>query len=340
MARFLAWLLVAAAVTAAADQPSQLFEQAVKELNAANYAAAEKDLQQVLASSPNHLGAMQNLGLVYSKTGRLNQAIAAYRHALELRPDDPKLLLDLGVAYLKQESFTQALPVFQRLVDSGPDVAAARDAGLLYLLTTGYLKQNPAPDGRRAVGTFLNSIPPAPASFVLCRVYFESGRYEEAAQQCRKTLAADATFPGAHRELGKALVSQHSPDAEAELAAAVAQAADDAVAAYYYGTALLQAGKAPEAAAQLERALRLDPAFWGSYFYLGKIKLQLQQPAQAVPLLRKAVELNPSASVVFYELGRALISTGQTEEAERVMQHVRDLRAEELQRDTQALRKK
>src|ERR1017187_7500308 len=131
MARFLAWVLGAAAVTAAADQPSQLFERAVKELSAGNYAAAEKDLQQVLGASPNHLGALQNLGLVYSKTGRLNQAIAAYRHALELRPRDPTLLLDLGVAYLKQESFTDALPVFQRLMDSGPEVAAARDAGLL-----------------------------------------------------------------------------------------------------------------------------------------------------------------------------------------------------------------
>ena len=62
MARFLGWLVVAAVVTAAADRQSQFFERAVKELNAGNYAAAEKDLQQVLDASPNHPGALQNLG--------------------------------------------------------------------------------------------------------------------------------------------------------------------------------------------------------------------------------------------------------------------------------------
>jgi tetratricopeptide (TPR) repeat protein len=340
MVRFLASLLAAAALTAAADQQTRLFERAVKELNSGNYKAAEKDLEQVLTSSPNHPGALQNLGLVYSRTGRLGQAILTYRHAVDLQPGDPKLLLELGLCYLKQDSFTEALPVFQKLMMDNPDGELAHNPDLLYLLTTGYLKKNPTPEGRRAAGTLLNFIPPAPASFVLCKIYFESGRYEEAEQQCRRTLAADAAFPGAHRELGKALVSQHSPDAEAELAAAVSQGPNDAVAAYYYGTALLQDGKMSEAAAQLERAQRLDPAFWGSYFYLGKIKLQADQPAQAVPLLRKAAELNPSAAVVFYELGRALISTGQTEEGERFMQHVRELRGEELQRDTQALHKK
>jgi tetratricopeptide (TPR) repeat protein len=339
MARLLAWLAVAVAVAAAAD-PRAVFERAVKELNAGDYAAAEKDLQQVLASSPNHLGALQNLGLVYSRTGRLNQAIASYRQALELRPDDPKLLLDLGIAYVKQESFAGALPVFQRLLDSGTDVTAARDTGLLYLLITGYLKQNPTPEGRRAVGTLLNSVPPAPASAVLCRIYFESGRYAEAEQQCRMTLTADSAFPGAHRELGKVLVGQHSPDAEPQLAAAIAQDSADSVALYYYGLALLQDGKVEDSAPQFERAMHLDPGFWGSYYYLGKVRLETQQAEQAVPLLRKAAELNAGASIVFYELGRALVAIGKTEEAERAMQRVRELRAQELDRDVQALRKK
>ena len=330
--------LMWAAGLAAAQPPPQVFDGAVRALNSGNYAAAEEGFQQVLASAPNHIGALQNLGLIYSRTGRLDQAVQTFRRALELRPGDRALLKALGAAYLKQGAYTTALPVFQKLVEADP--VSARDAELLYLVAAGYWKLNPTLEGQREVGRFLNGVPPAPASFVLCKIYYESGRFDEAADQCRKTLAADAHFAGAHRELGKALVSQHSPGAEKELTAAVAQDGQDAVAIYYLGVALLQDGKVEEAAVQLDRATRLDPAFWGSYYYLGKARLQLQQAEQAVPLLRKAAELNSEAAVVFYELGRALTATGQTAEAERAMQRVKELRALELERDAQALRKK
>jgi len=337
MMRWFAALFSAVAILIAAGGDA-LFERAVAELRAADYPAAERDLLQVLASSPKHPGALQNLGLVYSKTGRVDQAIDCYRQALQSRPTDSKLLLDLGLAYLKRGTYTDALPTFQKLLDA--DVAAARDPGLLYVLIVGYLKANPGPEGKQAVGKLLNSIPPAPASAVLCRIHFESGRYDDAEQQCRRTLAADPQFPGAHRELGKVLDSLHRPEAESELAIAAAQDPSDAQAAYYYGVALLQDGKLAPAAGQLERSRKLDPAFWGSYFYLGKIKLQTEQPSEAVGLLRKAAELNPAGSVVFYELGRALLATGQNEAGERAMQHVRELRAAELARDAEALHRK
>src|SRR5215469_6791039 len=140
MRRWLTWLLLAALAALAAPQQA-LFDRAVEELGAADYPAAERDLQQVLASSPNHPGALQNLGLVYSKTGRFAQAVECYRRALALKPGDSKLLLNLGVAYLKDNQFTAAFPVFQDLL-RGPNVTAARDAGLLALLIRGYLRQN------------------------------------------------------------------------------------------------------------------------------------------------------------------------------------------------------
>jgi len=323
-------VLVVSLLSASTPQ-AQLFERGVAELNAGDYGAAERDFDQVLAAFPNHAGTLQNLGLIYSRTQRFDQAIAMYRRALDLRPGNVALLLNLGIAYIRRESFTEALPVFQKLAPSG-----SSDPGLLYLLSAGYLRQNPGPAGHRAVETLLNSLPAAPAAFVRCRLEFENGRFEEAAAQCRKALP----LPGAHRELGKTLVSQRSPEAEPELAAAIAQDPADSVAVYYYGLALLQDGNATDAAPQFERAIRLDPSFWGSYFYLGKMRLQTKQAGQAVPLLRQAAELNPAASAVFYELGRALLATGETAEAEKAMQRVRDLRAQELERDVQSLRKK
>lgn len=334
------WVVCLAAMVAMAVDSKTLFERAVKELYAGNYSAAEKDFQQVLSVSPRHMGALQNLGLVYSRTNRLDKAIEEYRFALTVQPSDPGVLQNLALAYLKKEDYSNAVPVLQQLIDVNPNATVVRDPELLYTEMRGYLKQNPTADGGTVAGDFLNRVPPASAAFVLCKIYFESGRFEEAADQCRKTLADDRSFPGAHRELGKALVSLHSSDAVTELRTAVVQDPNDSVAAYYLGVALLQDGKPEEAAPHLEESLRMDPNFWGSYYYLGNVKLQSGQPEAAIPLLRKAVELNADAAVAFYELGRALMAAGQTEEAERAMQRVKQLRAIDLEHDVQALRKK
>ncbi len=366
--RLLAAVLAYAAVLLGSEPLTQTFEQAVKALSAQDYAAAEAGFQKVLASFPNHAGALQNLGLVYSRTGRPEQAATLYRRALARRPEDKSLLMNLGLVYLKQEAYGEAAPVFERLVSIDPGSLPARellatsrfyigqipaaiggfeaarreDSGnpdLLFLLAAAYLKQDQSDRARGVLEECAASAPPAVAQLVSCRAFGEAERFGEAAEHCRKALELDPKLPGVHRAAGKVMVGQHDPDAAAELSAAVAQDPADAEALYLYGVALLQAGRLPEATDALERAAKLHPGFWGNYFYLGKAKLQLNRAEEAVPLLRKAAELNARGSVVWYELGRALTAAGKPDDARAAMQRVRDLRAEELQSDARALRK-
>ena len=338
--RAIACLALAAALIDAAEPPAQVFDRAVAALNNGNYAAAEAGFQQVLKVSPRHPGALQNLGLVYSRTDRLDQAIATYRRALDVSPANKSVLLNLALAFMKREQYGEALPVFRSLFQAYPETPAARDTALLSQLAAGYLKQNPTEDAQRTLAAFLSSVPPATRSFVLCRVYSEGGRFAEAREQCRTTLAIDANFSGAHRELGKAMVGEHSADAEKELAVALRQDPNDPEVHYYLGVALLQDDRVPEASQYLERAMQLNPGFWGTYFYLGKAKLKLKQTEQTIPLFQKAAELNPGASTVFYELGLALKAAGRTSEAARAMDRVRELRALELENDMKVLRKR
>ena len=84
----------------------------------------------------------------------------------------------------------------------------------------------------------------------------------------------DRNHAGAHRELGKVLVSQRDPAAEKEFAAALEQNPNDSEALYFLGGFLMQADRLQEAVPPLERARDLNPGFWGTYFYLGKMKFQ------------------------------------------------------------------
>ena len=333
-------LLALAAGLAAAQPAAGEFERAVAALSAGDYAAAESGFQELLVQSPNDVAVLQNLGLVYARTNRLDRALAAYRRALELSPGNSNLLLNLGLAYLKQNRYADSLAAFQELVRRDPASRPARDIHLLYPLCSGYLAQNQSDAGRRTLTAFLASLPPSAASLVRCKLHFVSERLDEAEAECRASLRADPNFPGAHLEMAKVLVAQRSPDAAQELAAAIREQSSDPEALYDLGVALAQESRTEEAMDYLERARRLDPGFWGTYFHLGKIRLALQQADQAVPLLRKAADLHPGNFTVLYVLGRALMATGKTEEARRVMEQVRKLQAKELEQEAQALRKR
>jgi tetratricopeptide (TPR) repeat protein len=367
--RALWWLLCVSGLLCAADALLPVFQKAVAALSAGDYAAAEAGFQQVLKAAPNHVGALGNLGVVYSRTSRPGQAIAAYQRALRIVPRDQALMLNLGLIYVKQESYTDALPLFEKLVAANRSNLQAREllvtcqlntgrvaaaiqglealrkedpntAFVLYMAGIAYLKNKEPEKARAALDELVATSPPAQSNFMMGRVYYESARFEEAAACYRAVLEADDNYAGAHRELGKVLVSQRDPAAEKEFAAALEQDPNDSEALYFLGGFLLQADRLQEALPRLERARELNPGFWGNYYYLGKIKFQTGSPAAAVPLLQQAAELNPGETAVYYQLGRALKACGREAEARRMMERVREIQSRESDKTIEAAQKK
>src|SRR5262249_10818055 len=91
-------VVILAAALFAADGAEEVFQRAAAALQAGNYAAAEAGFQEVLKLVPGHVGALGNLGVVYSRMNRLSDAEKVYQRALRLSPDDRGLLLNLGLA--------------------------------------------------------------------------------------------------------------------------------------------------------------------------------------------------------------------------------------------------
>src|SRR5687768_7033541 len=101
--RFLVAPLLALGLAAALqDAIRDAFDEAARSLSANNLSAAERGFQQVLKSQPNHIGALGNLAVVYSRMGRFSDAVQIGRRALKIAPADPQLNLNIGLAYLKQ----------------------------------------------------------------------------------------------------------------------------------------------------------------------------------------------------------------------------------------------
>jgi tetratricopeptide (TPR) repeat protein len=317
----------------------QVFDEATAALTKGDYAAAERGFLQILAAAPQHVDSLLNLGIVYARTGRLENAVAVYLRAEELQPRTPRVLQNLAMAYLRQEAYTKALGVAGRLMEIDRQNPMARDTRLLHQLLAGCLGEGPPEKGGPAVQAFLAKLPTATASLVRCKLYAERERFEEAAAECRRALRFEPDLPGAHLALARILVEQSDPAADEELAAAMREEPPDAESLYDLGVALLREDRAAQAAVYLERSTLLEPRLWAGFFQLGRARLRLDQPVAAVPPLRKATELKPDSFSAFYLLGRALIDAGKTDEGRRVMDQVRALANQGEAQATPARRK-
>src|SRR5260370_10614086 len=79
-----ACLFLCALFLCAAEPAKEIFDGAVRALAAGDYETAERGFQSVLRQQPGHIAALSNLGVIYSRTNRADEAIAVYRRAPEM----------------------------------------------------------------------------------------------------------------------------------------------------------------------------------------------------------------------------------------------------------------
>jgi tetratricopeptide (TPR) repeat protein len=88
-------------------------------------AAARGAYQDALAKDPGHVDARINLGRLLHGAGRVQEAEACFRKALELRPDDPTLCFNLGVSLEDQGREEAAISAYARAIFLEPKFADA-----------------------------------------------------------------------------------------------------------------------------------------------------------------------------------------------------------------------
>jgi tetratricopeptide (TPR) repeat protein len=364
--RFLLVPLLALQLAAAPGDPArQAFDAAAKALASNDLPTAESGFRQVLKLQPGHIGALGNLGVVYSRMGRYADAVSAYQRALKAAPADPLLNLNVALAYMKQDDYVAAKPHLRRVLDAQPGHSQARELmatadlftgnaaaatatlealrsggspSVLYLLSIAYLRQNRKPEAMAEVSQLFSSVPPAQAHLLAGRAYYESTLFDEGLSELTKARDLDSTLPCLARELGKTYVSlRRADDAKKAFAEALHSDPGDAEARYFLGALLVQEGTFEAGVEHLEKARAARPTFWGAYYYLGRAALASGKLAGATRLLREAERLHPDDMSVLYQLARALKASGRDDEARQVSQRLAEVRARTRSAEREAL---
>src|SRR5215831_5263022 len=102
------------------DLPSFRLTLGVAYSNADELDMAEKEFVE-LTSTPVAPEAYRNLGVVYSREGKMNEAVQSFQQAIQLKPDFTDAYYDLGVIYVQRQMPDAAIEQFRMTLKQQPD---------------------------------------------------------------------------------------------------------------------------------------------------------------------------------------------------------------------------
>jgi len=189
--------------------------------------SAQSDAEAVEAArelgqdKPNYARVHNRMGTELLKTGKLAEAMAQFKQALEADPTYAGAYNNLGVTY-ERLGREEAQAQFERAIQLRPDFTHAH--------------------------------------FNLARILMKKGRGAAAVAQLQRTILIDPNHVGALNMLGMALGRQQKfAEAQSHLERAVRLEPDHAEARNNLGAVYTAQGRFREAVAQFEAALRVDP---------------------------------------------------------------------------------
>ena len=209
----------------------------------------------------------------FARSKSWDEAIAAYRKALELDPNDALTHYDLALALNYNGDTKQAVEEFESAIRLKPGWGRGPLWSWVPLCMTLHDQAGALKELRKAVEGEPSN---AAAHVFLAHVYSEQN-----------------DFPAAERELNRAVTLKPAAETHFEL-----------------GEVEGQLGKLDAAAAQFRAAIRLDPKLARAYVMLGMTLRRQGDQKGALANFRKAVELDPTDPNAQYNLGMELKADG------------------------------
>ena len=222
---------------------------------------------------------LANLARAWFALGRREEAVAAFRRAAILAPEDGVLANDLGAALAQTGQVAAAEAAFRRAVALLPDMAEARGNLATALRELGRSAEAAALAPQAAPTPTPD---PAGARDDLADVHFQQKRHDEAITAGREAAALRP---------------------------------DDARLRRRHANRLQLIGRLVEAEAELRRALAVDPDSAGGQAELGWVLRRQDRLDEALAVLRTAAARWPDDLPILNGLSVALLDSGRPEEA-------------------------
>lgn len=295
--------------------------------NEKHFADAVKSLEASVKLDAANAKAHDYLGLSYEHLGKTDEALAAYRKAVESGAGEA--YLDLGTLLVESGRYEEGLPPLLRAVEVAPQNAEAhRELG------KDYLAMNRLEAAQKEVERAAELTPEnAPVRFLLAQVYRKRGMTEKANAE----TARYASLTGAHS-------APETPLAEARslLDLGKLREAENAVRGYLkvhgqsgeghflLGYVLFKQQSAVASLAEYTEGAKYRKPSAADLEVVGSDYVLLKDYPDADKWFSKAVEWNPQDELGWYYLGRTKYNENRFDEAVSAFQKCLALKARDV----------
>lgn len=342
LAIFAAGLLFGqSALRAQANQSLQeLLKEAVTFHQQGKLEEAIRDYEQFLDVYPDAPEVRSNLGAALAATGKYARAIEEYKLAL-MKKSDPKLHLNLALAYYKTDDFGDAIVELEKVRVLDPEnrqvqtlladsyvhtgenkkaidllwpvfSASSSDLAVDYVLGTALARDGQADLAQRVINPLMEGPDSAEKHMLLGTAKFAARDYAGALEDLRKAAEMNPNLPEVNSFCGQALFSNgHTEESRAFFEKELSHNPNDFQSNIHIGLLLKQDQKYDDALKFLKRALASRPGDVAVRYQIalvkmaqGKDQVALDELEQIVSESPKFLEAHVSLSTLYFRLKR------------------------------------
>jgi len=175
-----------------APEGAKEFAQGFDAFNRGDNAAAAAFFEAALVKAPEMPEIHVNLAIAYLRLDRKTDAVNQLQEAVKLAPDQPRILFQLGGAYVEMKDFDKAREAFEQGLAKKPDLT--KDALALEATITLGAVYFAKGDLAKSIVSFEQALaarPGAPVPMLgLGKAYLSNGDTDKALQEFQKVIAA------------------------------------------------------------------------------------------------------------------------------------------------------
>ncbi|MBF0358328.1 MAG: tetratricopeptide repeat protein [Magnetococcales bacterium] len=271
------------------------YSKAVEHFNAGRYTQADQLCTAIINASPNHVDAINLLGVVAQRVNRHDLAVEQFRRAINIDSSRGLLYFNLGSSLYPLGRREEAVEALKTALEKEP--------------------------GNSQIGNYLNAVlnretdsaEDALKQAINCH---QSGRLNEAVVNYQKAIYLEADYPQAHCNYGVCLKELGRFDeAVASYQRAIAIADDYADAHYNLANIMRDLGRFDEAVASYQRTIAIADDYADAHYNLANIYMDQERLDDAVLSYQKALTIKPDYAKAYSNLGNTFKKQDKLAEA-------------------------
>ncbi len=299
------------------EAPDNILRRAIALHQSGDMDGAIREYRAYLRLRPASPDALSNLGAALAATGHYAAAVVEYQAALKYRPKEPRIWLNLALAFYKEGEIAAAAREL-----AGLHAADPANRQVVLVLADCWLRM----DQNAKVIALLSPLDSGSGDLAIAYVLGTAllrDKQIERGQLIIDRILRNGDSAEARLLLGMAkLEALEYPDAIADLQKAVALNPQLPDLYSYLGQAQMASGDMPAARASFEKELAQDPNDFESNLRLAVLLKEDGDYARAQELLARALRVRPGDLRALYQVGSAQLAAGDMDRARATLERV------------------